>query len=51
MGQRSPHNYCQPHLVNNLLKGVQSAIKLALQNELESNQKLYLLHHRLEINH
>src|ERR1700678_2627870 len=37
-------------LVNNLLKGVQSAIKLALQNELESNQKLYLLHHRLEIN-
>ena len=36
-------------LVNNLLKGEQSAIKLALQNELESNQKLYLLHHRLEI--
>src|ERR1700678_2318674 len=37
-------------LVNNLLKGEQSAIKLALQNELESNQKLYLLHYRLEIN-
>src|ERR1700678_1160037 len=37
-------------LVNNLLKGEQSSIKLALQNELKSNQKLYLLHHRLEIN-
>jgi hypothetical protein len=42
--------FLNANVIKDLSKVIQEAMKLALQDALESNKKLYLLHHRLEPN-